>query len=436
MKQIYPLVALAVLLAAGIFFVSNFQVTTDQPGGPQIRPREDGSSPTELPFGLGPQDPAATTRPSSWGGQQPSPNLPVSAPGQQRLGGDMVRIASFNIQVFGEQKMSNPDVVRILADIIRHFDVIAIQEIRDERQTLLPSFLQVVNSPGLRFDYVIGPRLGRTSSKEQYAFIFNTDTIEVDRRAMYTLADPDDLLHREPLVASFRCRRAEPNLAFTFTLVNIHTDPTPQTLREELTVLDDVFRSVRDDPRGEDDIILLGDFNADHLHMGELSRMPNLIFGVTYASNNKLLATNITGKAQYDNLVFDRTATQEFLGRSGVFDFLREYNLSQAQAKQVSDHLPVWAEFSIYEGGVPGRVAISRPATYAQQRPRQQQETYYEEQPVESRPYFDPYAAQSPEPLRYDDRRLPEFTADPRNPGDGYQYAPPTGDLPRRSGRW
>jgi deoxyribonuclease-1-like protein len=407
-KQIAPIVALVALLAGGGFFVSNWKVTTDQPGGLQIQPRETAgvNGGWSLPFDLGKQ-----------GGWQGASDFAVSAPGDHTLGGDIIRVASFNIQVFGEQKVSNADVARVLADVVRHFDIVAVQEIRDEQQSLLPRFLQAVNAPGLRYDYVIGPRLGRTTSKEQYAYIYNSDTIEVDRRALYTVSDPDDLLHREPLVASFRCRRAEPNLAFTFTLVNIHTDPTPQTLKEELTLLDDLFQSVRSHPRGEDDVILLGDFNANHQQMGDLSRMPGLAFAVTGSGANKLLATNITGKAQYDNLVFDRAATQEFLGRSGVFDFLREYNLSQSQAKLISDHLPVWAEFSIYEGGIPGRVA-TRPTYSDEQHYGGGYASGHDEE------YFDPYAVGSGG--YRDQMREPQYTADPRYPArSGTNYLPP-----------
>jgi deoxyribonuclease-1-like protein len=36
---------------------------------------------------------------------------------------------------------------------------------------------------------------------------------------------------------------------------------------------------------------------------------------------------------------------------------MREYNLSQKEAELVSDHLPIWAEFSVFEGGRPPEVA-------------------------------------------------------------------------------
>jgi deoxyribonuclease-1-like protein len=69
------------------------------------------------------------------------------------------------------------------------------------------------------------------------------------------------------------------------------------------------------------------------------------------------LPTDTRGTHQLDHIIFHSQATTEFTGRSGVCDFLREYNLSMEEALEISDHLPVWAEFSVYEGGQPGRIA-------------------------------------------------------------------------------
>jgi endonuclease/exonuclease/phosphatase family metal-dependent hydrolase len=260
-----------------------------------------------------------------------------------------IRIASFNIQVFGTSKSSKPMVMDILARIVRNFDVVAIQEIRSKDQDIIPNFVELINSAGRHYDYVIGPRLGRTSSKEQYAFIYDVTTIEIDRSQLYTVEDPDDLLHREPLVGWFRVRGPAAEQAFTFSLVNIHTDPDETDI--ELNALDDVFRVVRDDGRQEDDVILLGDLNVDDRHLGELGQ----ISGISWVISGT--PTNTRGTAQYDNIVFHSQATREFTGRGGIFDFLRQYNLSIEEALEVSDHLPVWAEFSSYEGGQPGRIA-------------------------------------------------------------------------------
>lgn len=263
--------------------------------------------------------------------------------------GESVRIATFNIQVFGESKLEDDRTMSVLAQVARQFDVLAIQEIRAKSHDIMPRFVDLINAKGRRYDYVIGNRLGRTNSKEQYAFVFDTETIDIDQSSLYTVDDPDDRLHREPLVAGFRAKGADASQAFTFTLVNIHTDP--DEVQAELNALDDVFRAVRNDGRDEDDVILLGDLNADDTQLGELARIPYLAVAVSGSP------TNTRGTEQYDNVLFDARATAEFTGRSGVFNLMKEFDLTLEEALAVSDHFPVWAEFSVYEGGQPGRLA-------------------------------------------------------------------------------
>jgi len=281
-----------------------------------------------------------------------APTQPVGVEPPGREAADTIRVASFNIQVFGTSKANKPEVMNILAEVIRSFDVVAIQEIRSKDETLLPRFVELINATGVRYDYAIGPRLGRTSSKEQYAFIFNTATIEIDRSpsATYTIPDPQDLLHREPLIGMFRCRGPEPDRAFTFRLINIHTDP--DEVKTEVNALDDVMRAVLNDGRQEDDVILLGDLNASEHELGELGQMS----GITWAIADT--PTNTKGTKSYDNILFFARETNEYTGRSGVVDMVRRFNKETDWIyKEVSDHLPVWAEFSIYEGGNRGRVA-------------------------------------------------------------------------------
>jgi hypothetical protein len=63
--------------------------------------------------------------------------------------------------------------------------------------------------------------------------------------------------------------------------------------------------------------------------------------------------------------VLHQPSTAEFSGRAGIFNYLSLYQLPPQQALEkalkVSDHLPVWAEFSSYEAAAPGRVAHRNP---------------------------------------------------------------------------
>lgn len=318
MRRLAALALLAAVVAGGWAFLQRFEIRGLE--NIQVQPRNTSTNSGDVP----------------------------AVPPVAREGG-VVRLASFNIQVFGESKASNPRVMDVLAEVVRRFDLVAIQEIRAKNQALLPDFVDLVNATGREYRYILGPRLGRTSSKEQYAYVYDAASIEADSGAVYTVSDPDDLLHRPPLVGMFRVRGPPPEQAFTFTLVNIHTDPDETDT--ELDALGDVFVSVRNDGRNEDDIIMLGDLNVDDQHLGRLGQLSDIqavISGVP---------TNTRGTKQYDNIVFQRRATTEHTGRAGVFDLMREFNLTMDEALDVSDHLPVWAEFSLYEQGITGPIA-------------------------------------------------------------------------------
>jgi endonuclease/exonuclease/phosphatase family metal-dependent hydrolase len=124
--------------------------------------------------------------------------------------------------------------------------------------------------------------------------------------------------------------------------------------------MDSVFRVVRNDGRREDDVILLGDFNADYHQITRQMQSARISCAITSA------ATNVRGTRQFDNIVYQELATDEFTGVAGVYDFLRERNLSLEAALEISDHIPVWAEFSVFEGGQPGRVARNKAAPTVQ----------------------------------------------------------------------
>jgi len=263
-----------------------------------------------------------------------------------------ILIASFNIQVFGTSKMAKAWVVDVLAQVVRQFDVVAVQEIRSVDDRILPEFVAKVNEDGSRYHFVIGPRLGRTVSKEQYAFIYDTSRVEIDSSSIASMEDPRDMLHREPFVARFRARTQLPDRAFSFWLVNIHTDP--DEVDAEVDVLADVFQVVQNARQDEDDVILLGDLNASERQFGRLGQLPGMAWAVSGEP------TNTRGTKTYDNLLFVRSSTVEYTGRWGVLDLQSSFGLTLEQALEVSDHLPVWAEFSVWEGSS-GNNAASLP---------------------------------------------------------------------------
>lgn len=275
----------------------------------------------------------------------------TAAPTPAMRAGQTILIGTYNIQVFGSSKIAKPEVMQCLVHVVRQLDLVAIQEVRSQDDSIIPTFVNMINADGHRYHYVIGPRLGRTSSKEQYVFVYNTDRIEIDPNSVLTMDDRQDLLHREPLLARFRARTMDPNRGFTFWLMNVHTDP--DEVKTEVDALADAFVSVQQRGWGEDDVILLGDLNASEKQLGRLGQLPGIRPAIVQ------MATNTRGDKTYDNIVMDSRATVEYTGQAGVLNLMQTFNITLDQALQVSDHLPVWAVFSCYEN-VSGEALVAQ----------------------------------------------------------------------------
>jgi endonuclease/exonuclease/phosphatase family metal-dependent hydrolase len=343
----------AILSAGGWYFTKNPGKLTEflaslkqsQAGATQNAPG--GYLPQTSGYQPFPTQQAPVPTQANYSGQ---PITPRPAPPTPMSGGPAIRIATFNIQIFGDDKASKPYVMATLGSIIQNFHLVAIQEIRTKDPYFIDKFLSTyVNNTGRKYDKVVGPRLGRSVSKEQYAFIYDTAAIEVNPESIFTVNDPDDLLQREPLIAQFRVRGPPPEQAFTFELINIHTEP--DDTKNELNALAKVYQAVRRASNGEDDVILLGDLNVDDRHLGDLGK----IDGIMPIVQHKF--TNTRQNAQFDNIIIHRPSTTEFTGKFDVFNFAQAYHLSPEQALLVSDHFPVWAEFNAYESMTPVRVA-------------------------------------------------------------------------------
>ncbi len=264
---------------------------------------------------------------------------------------DTIRIATFNIQIFGKQKSEQQDVMAAIAKIVSQFDIVAIQEVRGGDAVPIQRLVDLLNASGGRYTATVSEPIGRTSQTESYAYVWDETRIRLIPQSAYVVMDRADRMHREPMVASFQAVTGDPagRIPFRFTLINAHTSPrevVSSAPDNEMDVLDDVFESVRRydyETTGEEDCILLGDLNVDTQGLREMGQIPGV------ESIGRDIKTNTRHNKTYDHIMIDRRMTREFTGRFGVLDYQQEFGLSEAQAIMISDHLPLWAEFSAYE---------------------------------------------------------------------------------------
>jgi hypothetical protein len=253
-----------------------------------------------------------------------------------------LRVATWALGGFGPEKLESSLVIDRVASVIREFDVIAIQQLRASQRDFIPYLLARASGAGRNYDYLLGSV--HEPSGEQLAFIFDTTRIVTDRTQLYTVADPDNRMTHDPLVGWFRARELEVNVAWTFSLVNVRVELP--LARQETAELPRILNAVARDGRGEDDCIIAGLFQADDVYLLATLGQPAMKTAI------KGTPTDIFARHQTSNLAFNDVVTTESIGRGGVVDFLRRENLSLSEAEQVSPYLPVYAEFSIHEGGI------------------------------------------------------------------------------------
>jgi endonuclease/exonuclease/phosphatase family metal-dependent hydrolase len=254
-----------------------------------------------------------------------------------------IRIAAFNIQIFGRSKRNNTDVMEVLTEIAREFDIILIQEIRDSSEETAPYFLQMINEAGNpTYEYVRSERLGRTTSKEAYAYFYNNETVDFIENSDFIYSDTDDVFEREPYIASFKSG------SFDFTLVGIHVKPDDAYAEiGNLTLVVEYLLKARPEER---DIIVMGDFNADGSYFNEEdSSNPFKAQVFSWVITNEMDTMTKTNWT-YDRMVLlNVTYGHEFIDNSAqVLYFDLKYGLDDEEfVWTISDHYPIHAEFRI-----------------------------------------------------------------------------------------
>lgn len=278
--------------------------------------------------------------------------------------GEGLVVGAFNVQVFGTTKAAREDVMDVLGQTIRSYDLIAIQEVRDSSGTALPALLTEVNSDGSRYAYVASERLGRTVSKEQYAYFYNTDTVRL-RGVPQTYPEPagTDPFHREPFIVWFEGTQ-DPVSAVCAV---VHTDPDEAT--EEIEALTDVVDWIYTAYPSEPDVIVMGDFNADGTYFDEESDIPLRAPGYRWLTGNDCDTTTGDTVWTYDRIVITESLADEYTGTSGVFRYDEWFGVSPPLLTAVSDHYPVYAVFTTGDAAQDEAAAVPLSVTAAPSAP-------------------------------------------------------------------
>ncbi|MEM6687804.1 MAG: deoxyribonuclease I [Planctomycetota bacterium] len=259
-----------------------------------------------------------------------------------------LKVATWSLDGFGPTKLASSDVRKYFSQVVRRYDIVALQQVTSIERDLIPRLVDVVNGPEHRYDFIIGPPTGPKTRGEQLVFLFDTTKVDVDRRQSYSHADRTSTWTYDPLIATFRAIGLPSQHAWTFTLINFRVDLSRAA--QEVADISNVVAEVAQYRPGEDDVVLLGLMQADDEYLKSvLAGEQNDESMIQTAAVHR--STDVFDRYQTSNIVIDGSRTREYLGRGGVFDFRRHHDLSAMQAEAITSHLPVFAEFTAHEGG-------------------------------------------------------------------------------------
>ena len=267
-----------------------------------------------------------------------------------------VLIASWNIAQFTNNKKSR--AIKYIADICERFDIVAIQELKPDLRGLAK--LQKA-LPGNYRVLVSDP----SGNNERMAFLYDQRTVDstglvCEVAFSGTIADPHSFqFNRTPYCASFRAGR------FDFSIISVHIvegsdhGEAGRALREtEIKELVEFVKSRAKKDQGkvfDPDFFVVGDFNIQNYgdrFFNALTQGSAPQFAMPEGMND--LGTNYDQSKTYDKIAWLPRDHFEFTDEFGAIAFgevlYKERGQPRAEARrQISDHLPIWAEFRVTE---------------------------------------------------------------------------------------
>jgi len=280
-------------------------------------------------------------------------------------------LATWNIREFGGNKSGGREAEPLyyIAEIISRFDIVAIQEVRDN----LDALDELMRILGRWWKYLVSDvTLGRQGNNERHAYIYDTRKIAFGgmagelvpemKKEQGTLS-ADFAFSRTPYVAGFKAGW------FKFTLCTQHfyygksKSDDPQRLKESQAIVKLLKKRMKSRDAWANNSILLGDFNIFSIADKTFQAIEKEKFKIP--KNLKGTYTNAIRTKPFDQIAFLAKDVEKQLGlaQAGTFPFFDHVyrdedkqiykprmsagDYRQWRTYKMSDHLPLWVELYV-----------------------------------------------------------------------------------------
>lgn len=256
-------------------------------------------------------------------------------------------IATWNIQQFSNRHTNR--ALQYIADICERFDIIALQEVKtdlrglERLQALLPGNYRILVSDP-------------TGNSERFAFLYDKRTVIPTGLVCeigFNVTAKTHIgyqLHRMPYCASFRAGRFD----FVVASAHIYFGKTKAEREQRVKEIRELAKFIARRAKTERskvfdrDFFVVGDFNIEE----EDDDFFKALVAEDFFMPDKLrkLKTNFNRDKTFDKIVWRKRDSFSFTGKLNVVPFgdvvFREKGKNGGK-KEISDHLPLWGEFTI-----------------------------------------------------------------------------------------
>lgn len=280
---------------------------------------------------------------------------------------DTVLIASWNLREFGGSKHGGrtKESLFYIAEVIDHFDLVAVQEVRDDLREL-DALMSILGS---WWKYVITDVTpGPSGNGERMAFIYDQRKLSFGGLAGEVspalIKNEDGMLGspfgfaRSPYMVGFRAGWFKFSICTGHLYYGKSRADDPQRLAEMQALVSLLEKRIKSADRWARNVVLLGDFNV-------FSELDETFAALTNAFKKPLALdrsrSNVNRTKAFDQIAFlaPDVDLQLEKAKGGVFDFYEHVYRPQERETygkndlkkfrdwrtyQMSDHLPIWVE--------------------------------------------------------------------------------------------
>lgn len=290
---------------------------------------------------------------------------------EKKLSGNLI-LGTWNIREFGNSKYGGrmTESLYYIAEIISRFDLIAIQEVRDNLQDL-NSVCRILGADWGIFTSVVTQ--GASGNKERLSFLYDKRTVSFRNIAGQIIlpgTNSESQFARSPYVIRFQSGWLKFDICTAHIYYGKATKTSPEYKRrvKEIGELVQFFKSFYVDKNEANNIFILGDFNIENTKSDTYKAATSSVFKVPAAIlKNKLKGSNMGQDKIYDQILYFNKYNDITFKNAGIFNYyetvfdkysnyagriekhykgITAATFNEFKSYQMSDHLPLWVEMN------------------------------------------------------------------------------------------